>query len=158
MRKALKYWLLVFLVLGLFLPLGVSADNSTPKPAPDFKLMDLYQDTFTLSNYRDKQAVVLFFWASWCPFCQKELTVLNNMYPGIVKDGAEALSINVGELPDVVNNFVQSYHLAYRVLLDKDTSVSRAFQTEGVPTYILVDKRGGLFLKEIIFLKENTRI
>lgn len=122
-----------------------------PSLAPDFELQDIRQDIITLSSYKDKQPVVLFFWTTWSPFCQKELKVLNDMYAGLVKDGLEVLSINVGELPDTVDNFIRSYNLAYQVLLDKDTYVSRIYKATGVPVYVLIDKKGYIVFKDNYF-------
>jgi len=147
MKRGMKF--LVFVLFISILTAGYAAAAKEFKPAPDFKLQDLYQDIFKLSDYKDKQPVILFFWASWCPFCQNELKVLNGMYAGLVEDGTMLLSVNVGELPDTVDKFTRSYHLSYRVLLDRDTSVSRSFGVQGVPTYMLIDKREGCLRGEL---------
>ncbi len=117
-------------------------------PAPDFKLRDIYQNIDTLSDYRGKQPVLLFFWATWCPFCQKELRVLNQSYAGLAEDGLEVLAINVGELPNTVENFIESYHLAYRVLLDKDQAVAYSYEIVGIPVYVLVDNEGYIVFQD----------
>lgn len=122
-----------------------------PITAPDFKLQDTYQDIISLSSYRDRQPVVLLFWTTWSPVCQKELRELNDTYAGLAKDGIEVLSINSGELPDRVDDFVRSYNLAYRVLLDKDASVTRVFQITGFPAYVLIDKKGNIIFKDNYF-------
>ena len=147
--------ILILLLLIFFLPTELIAIKE-PVSSPDFKLQDTRQDIITLSSYKDEQPVVLFFWATWCPFCQKELSVLNNMYAGLVEEGIEVLAINVGELSDEVSNFIKSYNLAYRVLLDKDTTVARTFQAE-VPTYILIDKKGQVVFRDDYFPYEKYK-
>lgn len=122
--------------------------STSTKLAPDFTLYDIYQDAYTISNYRDKQAVLLLFWTTWCPFCRKELKVLNGMYSGLAADGVEVLSINVGETPSTVQNFVQDYNLVYRVLLDRDNRVAGLYGLIGVPTYILINKQGEVVFKD----------
>ena len=121
------------------------------KLAPDFTLYDIYQDAYTLSGYRDKQPVLLLFWTTWCPFCRKELTVLNGMYSSLAADGIEVLSVNVGELSSTVENFVQNYRLAYRILLDRDSRVATLYGLIGVPTYILINKSGEVVFKDNYF-------
>jgi peroxiredoxin len=118
------------------------------KLAPDFTLYDIYQDAYVISNYRDKQPVLLLFWTTWCPFCRKELKVLNGMYSGLAADGVEVLSVNVGETPSAVQNFVQDYNLVYRVLLDRDNRVAGAYGLIGVPTYVLINKQGEVVFKD----------
>ncbi len=124
-------------------------------PAPDFQLQNLDGQIISLSEFRGKP-VLINFWATWCPSCQKELSVLNNMYAGLVKEGIEVFAINVGEFPDTVENFIESYSLAYRVLLDKDTFVARAFQT-GVPSYVLIDKKGQVVFRDDYFPYGNYK-
>jgi len=127
-----------------------------PLVSPDFELQDIRQDIITLSSYKEQQPVVLFFWATWSPYCVNELRVLNNMYAGLVKEGIEVLSINVGELPDTVENFIKSYNLAYRILLDKDTSVSTAFKAE-IPAYVLINKKGQVVFRDDYFPYEKYK-
>lgn len=122
--------------------------TTSAKLAPDFTLYDLYQNAYTISDYRDKQPVLLLFWATWCPFCRKELKVLNGVYSSLAADGLEALSINVGEVPSTVQNFVQDYNLAFRVLLDRDNRVASSYSLIGVPTYVLINKQGAVVFKD----------
>lgn len=128
---------------------AVAADSA--KLAPDFTLYDIYQDAYTLSGYRDKQPVLLLFWTTWCPFCRKELTVLNGMYSSLAADGIEVLSVNIGELPNTVENFVQNYSLAYRILLDRDSRVATLYGLIGVPSYVLINKKGEVVFKDNYF-------
>lgn len=121
------------------------------KLAPDFTLNDIYQNSYTLSDYRGKQPVLLLFWTTWCPFCRKELKVLNSMYSGLAEDGIEVLAVNVGELPNAVQDFVKDYNLTYRVLLDRDNRVAGLFGLIGVPTYVLINKQGEVVFKDNYF-------
>lgn len=125
--------------------------------APDFKLQDIHGDRITLSSYKDKQSVILFFWTTWCPYCREALRLLNDMYAELVKDGLEVLAINIGEPSYKVDNFVKSYQLNYRVLLDKYTTVAYAYDLLGVPTYVFIDKNGYIYFKGNSFPKERYK-
>lgn len=150
MKNYIKAGLMVFVFVVIFSGC-ILAEESKPVLAPDFQLQDTRQDVIKLSSYKDEQPVVLFFWTTWCPFCQKELRILNERYAGLVQDGFEVLAINVGESPDSVENFIRSYYLAYRVLLDKDTAVAKAYEIIGVPTYILINEEGNIVFKDNYF-------
>ena len=89
--------------------------------------------------------------------CQSELRTLNDSYASLSEDGIEVLAINSGELTDTVNNFIQSYNLAYRVLLDKDSTVTSNYKIEGYPTYVLVDKMGKLVFRDSYFPIANYK-
>ena len=116
--------------------------------APDFKLLDTYQNVHRLSDYRGKQPVLLFFWATWCPFCQKELSTLNQSYAGLSEDGLEVLAIDVGERPSDVESFIKSYYLSFQVLLDQDQSVASSYKLVGIPVYVLIDKEGRIVFED----------
>jgi len=110
--------------------------------APDFSLPDINNNIVTLSSYKDKKPVLLFFWTTWCPYCRSELRALNNKYPALTKEGLEVLPINVGESRNRVKNFIQNYYLTYPVILDENMEVAYNYGIPGVPAYILIDKKG----------------
>jgi len=145
-RLALAIMACVFLSVSC-----VVAQEKKVVSAPDFELQDIHQDMVKFSDYKGERPVLLFFWTTWCPFCAKELTILRDRYAGLVKDGVEAIAIDVGEDADTVINFTNSYYLPYRVLMDKDSSVSRSYGIAGVPTYILIDKNGDIIFQDNYF-------
>jgi len=118
------------------------------RTAPDFKLADTLGNIHTLSSYKDKQPVLLFFWTTWCPFCQKELGKLNNTYSVLKTDGIELLAINTGESANTVNRLLKKINPSFIVLIDGDTEVASAFSVFGVPTYILIDKNGEIIYQD----------
>jgi len=110
--------------------------------APDFSLQDLNGNTFLLSNYRDKQPVLLFFWTTWCPFCSEEMKLIAKRSPQLLNDGLQLVGINVEESLNRVKGFVKSHNLPFLILLDKDAQVAQSFNIVGIPTYFLIDKKG----------------
>jgi len=125
--------------------------------APDFTLTDLNNDSVALNSYINKQPVMLFFWASWCPFCLEELRVLSEIYSQLEREELALLVINIGESAAKVDNFAKRNNLHFRVLLDKDAAVSQSFEILGVPTYILVDKKGYIRFAGHYFPKEQYK-
>lgn len=135
----------------------LNAFSQEKKLAPDFTLQDLSQNTFTLSSYKNKQPVMLFFWTTWCPFCRQELKTLKDNYPELVKEGLLLVAIDAGESAAKVSDFVKSYNLPFQVLLDRDKSVTKAFDVFGVPTYVLIDKQGYVRFVDNDFPKEEYK-
>lgn len=123
----------------------------------DFNLPDIEQNMVSLSSYRGKEPVLLFFWTSWCPYCRKELNILNKKYAQLTKEGMGLLAINVGEASYRVENFIKKYQLDYKVLLDVDGKTIDAFGLLGVPTYILIDKKGAQRLKSHSFPENDYK-
>jgi peroxiredoxin len=159
MRRYLKPLLMLMVISFLSVACMQAQEQGAKKLdlAPDFKLLDLNNNTITLSAYRDKQPVLLFFWTTWCPFCRKELKTLNDRYPQLVKEGWELLSIDVGEPAYKVDNAIKRYSLNFKVLLDKDTTVAGSYNILGVPTYVIINKKGHVVFKDHYFPQDTYK-
>ncbi len=130
--------------------------NKTPEPATNFTLLDLENKEFSLSDLRGKP-IILFFWTTSCPYCRKELKLLNTMHAGLLKEGVELVSINEDEFADRVPKFIKDYSLSYRVLLDTDNNVARAYGILGVPTYIFINKEGRIVFSDWSFPQKEYK-
>lgn len=146
------------LLLALFFSLITCLQAKEPVPAPDFTLKDTRQGSVTLSSYKNKSAVLLFFWATWCPFCREELKTLNSRYADLVKDNVEVLGIDIGESQYRVEKFIRNYALLFRMLLDKDNSVAYSYNIVGVPTLVLIDKKGKIVFQGHSFPQEYKKL
>lgn len=131
-----------FLVFSSFAYAQQSTQGQALDGAPGFSLLDLSQNKITLSDYRNKQGVILFFWTTRCPYCVGELKILNQKYEQLTKEGIEILAIDVGEPLRRVDDFVKKNKLGYKVLLDLQAEVAYLYGILGVPTYIGIDKKG----------------
>ena len=159
MRKYFKL-LFIFVVISVFSVSYMQAKEPGVEGkniAMDFKLQDLNQNTFTLSSYKDKQAVILFFWTTWCPLCRNELRLLKGIYPELKKENLQLLAIDVGEPAYIVDKAVKDNALNFTVLLDRDTTLAWSYGIFGVPTYFIVDKGGFIVFKDHYFPKEKYK-
>ena len=141
----MKNFFRMMAILFIFVWMTVAWAKELPL-APDFKLPDTNDRIVTLSGYRQQQPILLFFWTTWCPFCQKELRVLNNAYGELAKNNLKVLAIDAGESRKAVANYLRGLGFMFDVLLDEDGKVADSFEVLGVPTYILINRKG-----EIIF-------
>lgn len=114
--------------------------------APDFNLKDLEGKTHFLSDYSGK-TVLLTFTTTWCPYCKKEIPILKKFYKEYKGKGFELIAIYIQESDKKVASFVKKYDLPYTVLLDLDGRVARSYGIRGVPTKILIDKKGTILCR-----------
>lgn len=126
--------------------------------APQFELQDIHKGKVSLSSFKDTQPVLLFFWTTWCPFCRKELNIVNEKYQELVADGVEVLAIDVGEPGYKVENYLKKSPVNFKVLLDADTTVSNSYDVLGVPTFVLVDKKGYILFQGNNFPESYKRL
>lgn len=139
--------MLIFLVLGFF----------KTASAADIILGDLNGKMVNLSGYKGKPTI-LFFWTTWCPYCRKEIKVLNDMYPQMKKEGINVFAVNVGESSYTVTKFFNYNMLNFGVLLDKDTNVADEYNVVGVPTYVFMDDTGGVKSDEHVLPADYKRL
>ena len=102
-------------------------------PAPDFTLQTLDDQMLQLSDLQG-QAVVLNFWASWCPPCRAEMPELDQAYQEHQDNGLVVLGINQGEQQAIAESFVQRFPLTFPVVLDQELVASRNYKVNSLPT------------------------
>jgi peroxiredoxin len=110
--------------------------------APDFTLKDLAQTSVTLSQLRGHKVVLMDFWATWCPPCKMEMPLLQDMQDKLKGRDFEILSIDQGETSEQVGYFIKAKKYGFHVLLDSDGAVGGLYGVPGIPTLVLVDKKG----------------
>ena len=121
------------------------------QPALDFSLQDINDNTVTLSSYKNNKAVILFFWNTGCQLCGTEMSTLSDLYPFLSKDGIEILAVDIGESKQRVNACLRSLISSFKVLLDNNVSVASEYHIGGVPTYILINKKGNIVFRGHFF-------
>ena len=154
-----KLLLCVLVLAAIFSPVSfVQAKNNGTLTALDFRLSGLDQKIHSLSDYKGKNNVLLFFWTTWCPFCRKEIKKLNDRSEELAKDGIMVLGINVGEPRAKVEKYIEKNGIKLPILLDEDTVVSDTYGIMGVPTFFLVDKSGVVIFSDNYFPDDYKNI
>lgn len=108
--------------------------------APDFTLTTLDGKRISLSDYRSKKPVILDFWASWCPNCQRNMPKEQKLYKKY-QDQIEVLGINVKEYPSAIRAFVLEYKITFPILLD-DGKVVDMYGVLYTNFHVLITKEG----------------
>ncbi len=95
--------------------------------APDFTLPNVKNEDIRLSDALKKGPVVLSFYrGGWCPYCNLELSALQQALPDIEATGAQLIAI-APQLPDHSLDSVQKHQLEFEVLSDVGNVVSRQY-------------------------------
>ena len=116
---------------------------------PDFAAIDLDGATVSLSDFRDREVVVLDFWATWCQPCVQSMPALQALDDEFDERGAEFLAVNVGEEPELVRDFLQDMDFAVRVLMDEQEEISGAYGVRGIPQLVIVGMDGRVVRIEV---------
>ena len=119
-----------------------SGNLTVGEEIPDFSAIDLNGSQVTLSDFRDREVVVLDFWATWCGPCIQSMPALEDLNDRFDERGATILAVNVGENPDLVRDFVDDMEFAVRVVMDEDEEISGAYGVRGIPQLVIVGVDG----------------
>ena len=173
-NKRIIIFLIIILVLGILIFVGLSIINEIrlvdknndindtiidntisnnieyEEKETDFTLIDQYGNEQKLINYRGKK-VVLVFWAVWCPPCQEEIPLineLNNEY-----DDAEFLTIvrpeatSGGENEDyksAIQEYINNNNINVPVLIDEEKDNFKKYEITRYPSIVFIDENGDI--------------
>lgn len=117
-------------------------------PAPDFTLPDIDGRDVRMSDLKGK-VVLVNFWATWCPPCRAEIPSMERAWSKLKEGGIAMLAIHVGGDTNNIWPFLSEFNVTFPVLIDKSSSVSKAWQTIGLPTTYIADGQGRKALRAI---------
>lgn len=120
----------------------VRLDVSDRVELPDFTLESLEGERISLSSYEGVSPVLLFFWATWCPYCLREIPRITELRDRYDRSQLEILGIDLQESREEVLAYARRVDVNFPVLLDRDGYVSASFGVPGVPMLVLIDKEG----------------
>jgi thiol-disulfide isomerase/thioredoxin len=123
-------------------PLGEFTPASPLLPAPAISFVDLAGNTVSLSEFTGK-IVLVNLWATWCAPCLREMPSLERMQSRLGdKIAVVAISEDRGG-GKTVEPFIDKLGLrSVKIYLDPKSAIERAFKVQGLPTSILIDRKG----------------
>jgi len=137
-------------LINAYTPAAFCADAAAPavgimkgQVAPDFSLKDITGKQVSLSSAKNS-VVCLVFWATWCPYCLREIPSYKELHAKYASKGLKILSVNIAAndpLPRV-EAFQLKTQLPYPILYDASQEVSRLYYVTGVPVSVIIDRKG----------------
>ena len=123
----------------------IPADNSFSKwfgkEAPDFTVTDVQGNKHSLSDYRGKNVMVV-FWATWCPSCNAEIPHLMDLKKQESEDNLAILALS-GEDSDTVKKFAEARKINYTAATLGNSYLPEPFiDVEYIPTAFFIDPDG----------------
>ena len=153
--KSFKIYIHIFAIF--FFTQQLSSDTNYPKnivvhkeplDISELQFKDFNLNDVDLTNKKGN-IMILNFWATWCVPCKKEmpsLEELSKLYPEIT-----IYPINL-EKPnkDKTKFFFESLNIKnLNIYFDPEFKLVKSFSMRGVPTSILIDKKGKEFARVI---------
>ena len=130
----------------IYLPIIAAEENAQTLEAvpPEFQLQDLNGTPIALSQFKTKKPVLLYFWATWCPYCMSVRPTVIELRKATPASDIEILGINVGGADSMakVKRFEENNPAPYTILYDADSKVTHSYRVPGIPFFVLIDKAG----------------
>lgn len=119
-----------------------SLQTTPPRPAPDFTLKDYAGAEIQLADFRG-QNLIINSWASWCPFCRKEL----QEFAAVKKEFGNAvviIAIDRAESLETAKRYSEELGVTNELifLLDSEDSFYQSIGGFSMPETIFVDRNG----------------
>ena len=150
-----------FSLLGKFAHKWIEYEKSTQEveknalvghAAHDFTKQDAYGNTISLSEFKNKNCVLLDFWASWCGPCIANIPQLINVYEQYSKQGLVFIGISIDSDSILWLNALEKYKLdrwpqilsirnKKNITVDYE-HIDSLYYVSAIPCYILIDKQG----------------
>jgi len=131
-------------------PLNNLAINEIPKPISSVIFEDFLGNKINLKDYQGN-LVLINFWATWCNPCKREMVSLENLYKDTRFKNLKIFAVNM-EQPNTLKTkkFFNDLNIEkLEIFFDRNLNFVKEFKLRGVPTTILVNKKGEEFARII---------
>ncbi|NOT50608.1 MAG: AhpC/TSA family protein [Chitinophagaceae bacterium] len=126
----------IFSLFSFLFIVAVAAAQEAPEglflssKAPDFKAKDQHGEEIRLKDLLKKGKVVLVFYrGQWCPYCNRELSRLQDSLQFIKDKGATLVAVSP-ELPENIDTTVKKTKAEYSILYDEGMKIMKAYDVE----------------------------
>lgn len=121
-------------------------DNTAPgKPYIDFEGEDANGNQVMLSSFvKPGQYTLVDFWASWCPYCIKELPELAALHERWKNMGLNVVGVAVRDVPDDSKAAINKHNITWPVMFNTQRRPYDIYGFSGIPHHILIGPHGNI--------------
>ena len=157
-QKILKFLILLF-CFSIFssisqtneeVPLNNIAINEIPKPISSIIFEDFSGNEISINDYLGK-LIIINFWATWCTPCKNEMLSLDRLFQDNNFKNLEVFPVNM-EQPNASKTkkfFTELNIQNLEIFFDSNLNFVKEFKLRGVPTTVLINKKGEEFARII---------
>jgi len=113
------------------------------KPTSEVEFLDAAEQPRSFADFQGK-VVLVNFWATWCAPCIREMPALARLEAELGGDDFRVVAISIDRkgMP-AVNSFYKKHKIeGLEPFVDTKNAVPRKLRVVGLPTTVLIDRRG----------------
>ena len=157
--KTIKFFISLYLFLNIFpsisqtnevVPLNNIVQHESPKLISTVVFEDFLGKEVNLKNYSGK-LIIINFWATWCAPCKEEMPTLDKLYQDNNFKNLMVFAVNM-EQPNTIKTkkfFTDLNIQKLEIFFDRNLNFVKEFNLRGVPTTVLINKKGEEFARAI---------
>ena len=157
--KTIKFLIFFYLFFNIFpsisqtkedVPLNNIVQYESPKLISSVVFEDFLGNEVNLNDYYGK-LIIINFWATWCAPCKEEMPSLDRLYQNNSFKNLIVFAVNT-EQPNKTKTkkFFNDLDIRkLKIFFDRNLNFVRKFKLRGVPTTILINKKGEEFARII---------
>ncbi len=118
---------------------------------PDFTAINLNNNTITLSQFKNKNVVIIDFWASWCEGCRAAFPHLKALYEKYNPQGLEIIAFSFRDINKeawisaINHDSINMWQNVATIFQNGDTinnGIVENYPLDGIPLTVLIGKDG----------------
>jgi len=157
--KIIKFLTIFYLFFNIFpsisqanvdVPLNNMVKYESPKLISSVVFEDFLGNKVNLNDYHEK-LIIVNFWATWCAPCKEELPSLDDLYRNSNFKNLIVFAVNI-EKPNTIKTnqfFVDLGIKNLKIFFDQNLNFVKELKLRGVPTTVLINKKGEEFARII---------
>ena len=150
MSRITLFWSILCIIL--LINCGTKGSVNKSDAAQDFTLKTVSGEQITLSSLKGN-VIIIDFWATWCPPCQRSIPVLAELYNKYHERGFTVLGISTSDSEDILRPFIREKNIPYPILLGSN-EVAKQYGVTGIPHMVIIDKKGRITKTQVGYYEQ----
>ncbi len=139
---------------------SASTGISKGQTPPDFIIKTIDGKEIRLSEFKGNKPVLLYFWASWCPYCKQDLGIAKDIFPNYADKAAFiAIDLDLNENADLIRKYKEKMGLRNIEFAEGNKRILSDYSIIYTTTKYAIGKNGEIIYKGSgVFTKEQWEV
>jgi thiol-disulfide isomerase/thioredoxin len=104
------------------------------------------------------RVVYVDFWASWCAPCRQSFPWMQTLNDTFERQGLTVVAVNLDRQRGDAERFLAAFRPSFDVRFDPQGTSAERFKVSGMPTSVIIDRKGAVRFTHIGFRPQDREI